>query len=171
MDDVNEHKNKTVDDVETLNRILVELIGDYMHPLYYDTLEEEQDDRHHKGLKQKPIKAITNKEKQEIMRTYFLRDVFLWAVLLNRADMAKVFLSFMDYRICPALIATRIFKEYHRKAPYGDLKRGYEKSMKDFEQYAIDCLGQCGNQNIDKACAIILQRNELYGYVTCLQVI
>ena len=165
-----EHMLVMVSDVETLNGIIARLVGNYMYQLYYDTLEEEQDDRQRKGLKARPQATLTTDEKGEIMRTYFLRDLFLWAILMNCPDMAKVFLSFMDYRICPALIARKIFKEYHRKAPYGDLKKSYETSMKYFEQYAIDCLRQCGNPNNDDVCEIILQRNELFGYVTCLQV-
>ena len=170
MDVDKEHKIVRVDTVETLNLTIQRLVGDYIHKLYYDTLEDEQDDRQRKGLQKKPEQSLSLDKKQNIMGTYFLRDLFLWAVLMNYPDMAKVLLSFMDYRICPALIATRIFKQYHRKAPYGDLKKSYETSMKYFEQYAIDCLRQCGNHDTDKACEIILQRNELYGYVTCLQV-
>ncbi len=84
--------------------------------------------------------------------------------------MAKVFLAHAKYRICPALIATKILKEYYRKAPYGEIKNGYMESAKDFEKYAIGCLDKCDDYDADQACEIILQRNELYGYVTCLQV-
>ncbi len=84
--------------------------------------------------------------------------------------MAKVFLAHSKYRICPALIATKILKQYYHKAAYGELKNGYMESAKYFEKYAIDCLNKCDENNVDQACEIVLQRNELYGYVTCLQV-
>ena len=45
-----------------------------------------------------------------------LRDLFVWAILMNYIDMAKVCLSHMKYRICPALLATKILKQYHHKA-------------------------------------------------------
>ena len=167
-----EHNEAIVDNIETLNRIFRNMIGDYMHTLYYDRLEDEQSDRYFKGLKKKRTeeRKLSDEEQRQIMRTYFLRDLFLWSIVMNYADMAKVLLSFMDYRICSALIATKIFKEYQRKAPYGDLQKSYTKSIEYFEQYAIDCLDQCDNRDPEKACQIILQRNELYGYVTCLQV-
>ncbi len=104
------------------------------------------------------------------MHDYFMRDLFLWAIVMNRVDMAKVLLSHMKYRICPALIATKIFKQYYRKAPYGDLNKSYDESATYFEQYAINCLNKCDEKDEAKACEIILQRNELYGYATCLQV-
>ena len=165
-----QHKEVWVNSVEILNRIFIKLIGDYIHELYYDTLKDEQSDRYLYGLKTTQERYLSDEEKRQIMRTYFLRDLFLWSIVMNYADMAKVLLSFMDYRICPALIATKIFKEYQRKAPYGDLQKSYTKSIEYFEQYAIDSLGQCDDRDPDKACEIILQRNELYGYVTCLQV-
>lgn len=99
-----------------------------------------------------------------------MRDLFLWAVLMNRIDMAVVFLAHMKYRICPALIASKIFKTYHERASYGEVKNGYKKSAEYFEKYAIDCLDKCGDHDAAKACEVILQQNELYGYVTCLQV-
>lgn len=165
-----QHKKVQVDSVEKLNKIFRQLIGDYMHQLYYDSLKDEQFDRYLYGLKTKEEIALSDEEKQEIRRTYLLRDLFLWSVVMNYADMAKVLLSFMDYRICPALIATQIFKKYQSKAHYGDLQKSYTKSAEYFEQYAIDCLNHCDNHDPEKACEIILQQNELYGYVNCLQV-
>jgi hypothetical protein len=140
-----------------------------MHKLYFDTLDEEDEHRIKKGLKMEG-KNLSDEERREIMRDYFMRDLFLWAIVTNRIDMAKVLLSHMKYRICPALIATKIFNEYCHKTPYGKLKKSYDKSAKYFEQYAIDCLDKCDDNDGAKACEIVLQRNKLYGYVTCLQV-
>jgi hypothetical protein len=158
-----------MDSVEKLNNTLKKLIGDYMHKLYFDTLEEENEHRIKCGLQIKE-NDLSDGQRKEIMRDYFMRDVFLWAILMNHVDMAKVLLSHMKYRICPALIATKIFKQYHHEASYGDLKKRYDESAKYFEQYAINCLNKCDKNDGAKACEIILQRNELYGYVTCLQV-
>ncbi|CAF3420430.1 unnamed protein product, partial [Rotaria sp. Silwood2] len=76
----------------------------------------------------------------------------------------------LKYRICPALIATKILKKYYSIALYGELKDRYEENIKYFEQYAIDCLDKCDDHDADRACELVIQQNELYGYVTCLQV-
>ncbi len=154
-----------------------------MYELYFHSYKHENKDRIDNGLIAKSIEKGANKpgelekagflkseQKYQMAHDYIMRDLFLWAIVMNRVDMAKVLLSHMKYRICPALIATKIFKQYYRKAPYGDLKDGYDKSAKYFEQYAIDCLNKCDENDGATACEIILQRNELYGYVTCLQV-
>ncbi|CAF3846831.1 unnamed protein product [Rotaria sp. Silwood1] len=53
---------------------------------------------------------------------------------------------------------------------FGELKDSYKKNIKYFEQYAINCLDKYDDHDINRACNIVLQQNELYGYVTCLQV-
>ena len=117
------------------------------------------------------ISSFTQDEKKQMASDYIMRDLFLWSVLTNRVDMAKVFLSYMKYRICPSLIATTIFKKYAQKASHGELKDSYTKSVQYFEQYAINCLDKANDHDAAKACEIVLQQNELYGFVTCLQVI
>ena len=174
---------KDITSTDKLNTILRILIGDYMYKLYFDSYREEDNDRLHNGLIKKSIEKGSNKprelentgslkpeQQRQMADDYIMRDLFLWSVLTNRVDMAKVFLSHMKYRICPALIATKVFKQYYLKTPYGELKDSYEQSAKYFEKYAIDCLIKCDDNDAAKTCEIVLQRNELYGYVTCLQV-
>jgi len=160
---------KKIDSVEKLNNTLRHLIGDYMHKLYFDSSEEENQYRIDYGLIKENI-SLSEEEKEEARTDYIMRDLFIWSILMNYTEMSKVLLSHMKYRICPALIATKILKKYHEKAPYGNLKDKYLESANDFEQYAINCLDKCDDYDVDLACEIILQRNELYGYVTCLQV-
>ncbi|CAF4602126.1 unnamed protein product [Rotaria sp. Silwood1] len=175
--------SRIINDVESLNLLLKHLIGAYMYELYFDTLEDEHNYQKKWGLiedsgtlKQDENENTIN-EKDLLLKPeekkdykYIMRDLFLWAVLMNRIEMAKVFLSFMKNRICPALIATKILKQYHSVATYGDLKKAYIKDATYFEKYAITCLDKCDDHDVHKSCEIILRQNELYGYVTCLQV-
>ncbi|CAF4944666.1 unnamed protein product, partial [Rotaria sp. Silwood1] len=173
--------DKFINNIEKLNVVLTKLIGDYMRDLYFETEEAEHEDRVKWGLTQNfsetdqyEHKDIENNQlisvisKQQKQYDYIIRDLFLWAILMNYVDMAKVFLCYLKYRICPALIATKILKQYYLVANYGDLKERYMESANYFEQYAIDCLDKCDDE--DRACDIAVQQNELYGYVTCLQV-
>ncbi|CAF2356486.1 unnamed protein product [Rotaria sp. Silwood2] len=174
---------KKIDSVESLNTVLENLIGDYMHKLYFRDEEDEEKDRIKCGLMQNSAQSKkdtirdteNNKfssivQKKQKAKKYIMRDLFLWAVLMNRIDMAKMFLFQLKYRICPALIATKILKKYYSIALYGELKDRYEENIKYFEQYAIDCLDKCDDHDADRACELVIQQNELYGYVTCLQV-
>ncbi|CAF4341767.1 unnamed protein product, partial [Rotaria sp. Silwood2] len=168
--------NKKITSVDTLNSILEALIGDYMHKLYFDAEEYEEQNRIKWGLK-KPTekdtennKSLSTEQKKHKANIYIMRDLYLWTILMNRIDIAKVLLVFMENRICSALIATKILKQYHSLTHYGELRDSYEKSIKYFEKYAIDCLNKCEDNDVDRTCELIIQQNELYGYVTCLQV-
>ena len=151
---------------DNLNTILTKIIGDYMNKLYFNSEREEKAYRSLWGLN-----AEDTEPNRQIIRDYTMRDLFLWSILMNHIDMAKVLLFYNKYRICAALIATKILKQYHSKAAYGELKANYMKNANYFQQYAIDCITQCEKNNLNQACQIVLQRIDLYGNVSCLQVL
>ena len=174
---------KRIDTAADLNCVLGKIIGDYMHKLYFDKNSDEDEYRlswalqEDKADKQKGnddrIESQSHskkEEQQQRVRDYTMRDLFLWSILMNRIDMAKVLLCHVKYRICAALIATKILKEYHKIARHGDLKNSYMENANYFEQYAINCINQCEKNDPELACQIVLQQIELYGNVTCLQV-
>lgn len=155
-----------------------------MYKLYFDEHDDEKRYQILSGLEENPRNeqnqinihvldlpdyTIDHQTKQ-IIRDYIMRDLFLWAILMNRIEMAKVFLSHTKYRICSALIATKILKEYYRKATHGELKDNYMQSVNYFQNYAIECINQCEKNDANEAFCIVLQRIQLYGYVSCLQV-
>ena len=148
------------------------IIGDYMQPLYfYSDVGEMTHQKLH------AVRTSTKEPNGEVEKGHLtdkddliMRDLFLWAVLHNYIDMAIVFLSNMKYRICAALIATKILKQYHSVASHGELKKGYKNHAEYFERYAIDCIAKCEANNANQACEIVLQQIELFGNVTCLQV-
>ncbi|CAF4055197.1 unnamed protein product, partial [Adineta steineri] len=174
---------KQIHTTDDLNDVLATLIGDYMHKLYFDSNKDVSEYRESWGLTEQNIDQNIEqnqmnaqnpdhhvKPNKEIVFDIILRDLFIWAILTNHTEMAQVFLSHMKYRICAALIATKILKQYFQRAPYGDLRDNYEKNAKYFEEYAISCIKLCEKNNTDLACEIVLQRIELYGNVTCLQI-
>ncbi len=170
-------EKRHIETTDDLNNVLAKIVGDYMHKLYFRSNNDEITYQSLWGLRDnntKPNKVdvescdqLIDKEKA---RDYIMRDLFLWAMLMNRTDMAKVFLSYMKYRICAALIATKILKEYYNVATHGELKDSYMKNADYFQDYAIACISQCEKNDPVQSCEIILQRMELYGNVTCLQV-
>lgn len=173
---------KRITNVDALNAVLAEVVGDYMFDLYFDSEDEEMQHRKKWGLLIEDTIAsrngIQDAESRITLSTlqkgkarrYIIRDLFIWAILMNYVDMAKVFMCYLKYRICPALLATKILKAYHEKAVYGELKDEYKQSIDYFEKYAIDCLEECSSRDADRACQVVVQQNEIYGYITCIQV-
>ncbi|CAF4121788.1 unnamed protein product, partial [Adineta steineri] len=107
--------DKCIDGTNILNSIIGKLIGDHMEHLYFDTYDDELEYRKlrdHTMYSDKSSQIEDGRSEQssksasrEMAQDYIMRDLFLWAILMNYIDMAKVFLAHMKYRICAALIA------------------------------------------------------------------
>ncbi|CAF1211902.1 unnamed protein product [Didymodactylos carnosus] len=173
-------KQKVLKSPEELNRVLEILVGDYMKPLYYETYDEEKRERRPYLSKKKNLVEIEgqtttsstkNESERKLVQDYVFRDLFLWAILVNYIDMAKILLSHMKYRICSALLATKILKAYRdRIATHRDVKEKLTEQIDYFETFAIDCLELCHINKPGTSCEIIVQQIALFGDVTCLQV-
>ncbi|UJR35044.1 hypothetical protein I4U23_027820 [Adineta vaga] len=109
-------------------------------------------------------------EAKKEARELAYRDLFFWAVLTNRLDMAKVFLSHMQARICAALIASKILKSYVEYARDNESKELLLQEAEQFEEYANECLKCCYNYDEAIACEIAIRRINIFGGVSCLQV-
>ena len=183
MKETNEHNRKVICSTDDLNVLFRILVGGYMKSLYYDTQIEEQDDR--MGVKRFtniifPMEDVEQGQLissdavyKELAKNCIMRDLFLWAIVMNYMDLAKVFIAHMKDRICAALIATEILshlRDTAADAVYGDKKADLTRWINYFEQYAIDCLDLCFKNDPNMARILTIQRVEMFGDVTCLQV-
>jgi hypothetical protein len=161
---------KQIDDVYNVIDKIIDVPKESLYPKEEDHSYESI----HNGIRS--VKSsnddvtMSHRKINLVFSDYVMRDLFLWSVLMNRKGMAIVFLAYMKYRICSALIATKILKKYSDNAQNKDMKEKYGEDATFFENYAIDCIKQCHAKDTDLACEIVLQQIELYGQVTCLQV-
>ncbi|UJR16633.1 hypothetical protein I4U23_003533 [Adineta vaga] len=151
-----------------LNNILNELIGDIMEKLY------PEDDNQNQNLNGTNVINIQGEElpaPKYSVRNYTFRDLFIWSLLMNYIDMAKMLLSHLNHRICAALIARKILMSYRSKyVKYSDKHLEYQQLMDYFEEYAIQCITLCQKNDPNKACKLVLRECEMFGNVTCLQI-
>ena len=183
MKSTNERKRKVILNTDDLNDLFHTLVGRYMKSLYYDTQIEEQEDRMGvkkftnmifplEDIEQGPLSG-SDAVYKELAKNYIMRDLFLWAIVMNYMDLAKVFIAHMKDRICAALIATEILshlRDTAADAVYGDKKIDLTYWINYFEQYAINCLDHCFKNDPNMARILTIQRVEMFGDVTCLQV-
>jgi len=109
-------------------------------------------------------------EAEKEVRELIYRDLFFWSILTNRIEMAKVLISHMQTRICPALIASKILKSYQKVASDNESKDELCSQADQFEEYANELLKRCYNSDEEIACEIAIRRIYLFGGVSCLQV-
>ncbi|XP_055987569.1 transient receptor potential cation channel subfamily M member 5 [Sorex fumeus] len=94
------------------------------------------------------------------------RDLFLWAVLLQRHPMATYFWAMGQEGVAAALAACKILKEMahlERGAGQGRTLRGA-----NYEQLALDLFSECYSNSEERAFALLVRRNRCWSRTTCL---
>jgi hypothetical protein len=99
-----------------------------------------------------------------------LRDLFLWSVFMDMPEMSKIILLHLPSRICAALIASAIFKQYAKASTTVGHKEKFQDQAREFETYAGIFIDKCYEYNERLACELLLREIPLFGNVTCMQV-
>jgi hypothetical protein len=112
-----------------------------------------------------------NNDKSPYTKDELLRDLFLWSVLMDMPEIAKILLVHLQPRICAALIASTIFKGYAKASTAVDHKEKFKSQSREFETHAAMFTDKCYEYNGNLACELLLRQIPLFGNVTCMQVI
>uniref|UniRef100_A0A8C9AYP5 Transient receptor potential cation channel subfamily M member 5 n=1 Tax=Prolemur simus TaxID=1328070 RepID=A0A8C9AYP5_PROSS len=94
------------------------------------------------------------------------RDLFLWAVLQNRHEMATYFWAMGQEGVAAALAACKILKEMSHLEPEAEVARAMREAK--YEQLALDLFSECYSNSEDRAFALLVRRNRCWSRTTCL---
>ncbi|XP_006861093.1 PREDICTED: transient receptor potential cation channel subfamily M member 5 [Chrysochloris asiatica] len=94
------------------------------------------------------------------------RDLFLWAVLQNRHEMATYFWTMGQEGVAAALAACKILKEMSHLETEAEVARTMREAK--YEQLALELFSECYGNNEDRAFALLVRRNRSWGKTTCL---
>ncbi|CAF0930453.1 unnamed protein product [Adineta steineri] len=120
---------------------------------------------------QNDTKYSDGKNKEDLLeKNKLLRDLFLWAVFMDMPEMAKILLIHQQSRICAALLASAIFKQYSKLSLTVNLTEKFQNQADDFGKYAADFINDCYKYNERSACELLLRQVPLFGNITCMQI-
>ncbi|XP_007947524.1 transient receptor potential cation channel subfamily M member 5 [Orycteropus afer afer] len=94
------------------------------------------------------------------------RDLFLWAVLQNRHEMATYFWAMGQEGVAAALAACKILKEMSHLETEAEVARTMREAK--YEQLALELFSECYSNSEDHAFALLVRRNRSWGRTTCL---
>uniref|UniRef100_F7HAD8 Transient receptor potential cation channel subfamily M member 5 n=1 Tax=Callithrix jacchus TaxID=9483 RepID=F7HAD8_CALJA len=94
------------------------------------------------------------------------RDLFLWAVLQNRHEMATYFWAMGQEGVAAALAACKILKEMSHLETEAEVARAMREAK--YEQLALDLFSECYRNSEDRAFALLVRRNRCWSKTTCL---
>uniref|UniRef100_G3PYG4 Transient receptor potential cation channel, subfamily M, member 5 n=1 Tax=Gasterosteus aculeatus aculeatus TaxID=481459 RepID=G3PYG4_GASAC len=94
------------------------------------------------------------------------RDLFLWAVLQNRQQMANYFWAMGPEAVAAALAGCKILKEMARLESEAESARSMKEAK--YEQFALDVFGECYSNSEDRAYALLVRRTHCWSKSTVL---
>ncbi|KAM6154039.1 transient receptor potential cation channel subfamily M member 4 isoform 1-T1 [Erethizon dorsatum] len=96
-------------------------------------------------------------------------DLLLWALLLNRAQMAMYFWEMGSNAVSSALGACLLLRVMARQETEAEEAARRKELAAKFESMGVDLFGECYRSSEKRASRLLLRRCPLWGDATCLQ--
>ncbi|XP_013913599.1 PREDICTED: transient receptor potential cation channel subfamily M member 5 isoform X1 [Thamnophis sirtalis] len=94
------------------------------------------------------------------------RDLFLWAVLQNRHEMAHLFWAMGPEGVAAALAACQIVREMSHLETEAEVVRRMKEAK--YEQLAVELFSECYHDSEERAFALLVRKNRYWSKTTCL---
>ncbi|KAM9632313.1 transient receptor potential cation channel subfamily M member 4 [Trichechus inunguis] len=152
-----------------VGHVLRLLLGEMCAPTYYPESAADPDPGH--GCASRRLSAKTNSELKlnAVLGQDPLSDLLLWALLLNRAQMALYFWEMGSNAVASALGASLLLRVLARMDSEAEEAERRKDLAAKFEGLGVGLFGQCYRSNEKWAAWLLLRRCPLWGNATCLQ--
>lgn len=94
------------------------------------------------------------------------RDLFLWAILQNRQQMANYFWAMGPEAVAAALAGCKIMKEMAHLESEAESARSMKEAK--YEQFALDLFSECYSNSEDRAYALLVRKTQCWSKSTVL---
>ncbi|KAM4651905.1 transient receptor potential cation channel subfamily M member 4 isoform 2-T2 [Discoglossus pictus] len=153
-----------------VSRVLRELFGDVCTPFYTHILGNIKSSISRRNTNNKTQQANAADQKYESKKsTSPWIDLFIWAILQNRDEMATYFWEMGSEAVTSALAATKILKELSRLESEAEESVSMKEHASKFEQLAIGVFNECYRNSENRAFKLLVRRSNVWGGATCLQ--
>ncbi|XP_055470654.1 transient receptor potential cation channel subfamily M member 5 [Psammomys obesus] len=143
-----------------VSRVLKDFLHDACRGFYQDGRRMEERGPPKRPAGQKGLLDLSRKSEDP------WRDLFLWAVLQNRYEMATYFWAMGREGVAAALAACKIIKEMSHLEKEAEVARTMREAK--YEQLALDLFSECYSNSEDHAFALLVRRNHSWSRTTCL---
>ncbi|XP_078332506.1 transient receptor potential cation channel subfamily M member-like 2 isoform X3 [Crassostrea virginica] len=96
------------------------------------------------------------------------QELFLWAVLLNRQEMAKILWKGGKDATAAALVASGMLNSLSRQTDDTELAKKLKANSQEFSNLAIAVLNECYDLEERKAQSLLIRELEHWGAATCV---
>ncbi|XP_041056739.1 transient receptor potential cation channel subfamily M member 2 isoform X2 [Carcharodon carcharias] len=159
--------------------VLQELLGEFTEPLY----KQLQDVQERRKFTIPPIKVnVLPSTPQDMQSTYSKeseickeeaedpeRDLFIWAILQKRKDLASIFWEQAMDSTDSSLVACKILKKMSSEENDIDLSEEMEELAQEYEDRAIGLYTECYRKHAKRAQKLLIRVSTTWGNTTCLR--
>ncbi|XP_039724439.1 transient receptor potential cation channel subfamily M member 4 isoform X1 [Pteropus medius] len=161
-----------------VGHVLRMLLGEMCAPKYHSWASE--DPRHDHGCKEShqghkestqllSVRAASDLALDAVLGQTPWSDLFLWALLLNRAQMALYFWELGSNAVASALGACLLLRVLARLESEAEEGARRKELAAKFEGLGVDLFGECYRSCEERAARLLLRRCPFWGGATCLQ--
>ncbi|XP_069790175.1 transient receptor potential cation channel subfamily M member 2 [Narcine bancroftii] len=149
--------------LQHISVVLQELLGEFMEPLYKQPIISSR--------KSLDITSIGDQqdEFQEGMLEDPERDLFIWAILTKRKNLASIFWEQGMDSIAASLVACKILKKISSEENDTDLSEKMEELAQEYEDQAIGLFTECYKKHSKRAQKLLVRVSTGWGNTTCLR--
>ncbi|XP_051779562.1 transient receptor potential cation channel subfamily M member 5 [Erpetoichthys calabaricus] len=156
-------KKNTRYTLHEVSRVLKDFLDDSCRGFYQDTNKRGPLEKNIKTRMSHGQKCLPNLN-QRCENPW--RDLFLWAVLQNRQEMANYFWAMGPEAVAAALAGCKIMKEMTRLESEAESARSMKEAK--YEQFALDMFSECYTNNEEMAFALLVRKTKYWSKTTCL---
>ncbi|XP_067834560.1 transient receptor potential cation channel subfamily M member 2, partial [Heptranchias perlo] len=161
-----------------ISEVLKELLGEFTKPLYNQQKDQQKRKMRNISIKlniESPIPQNTPRpypEESAIDEGQVEdpeRDLFIWAILQKRKDLASILWEQGTDSIASALVACKILKKMSSEENDTDLAEEMEELAQEYEDRAIGLFTQCYRKHTKRAQKLLIRESAAWGNTTCLR--
>ncbi|XP_040183510.1 transient receptor potential cation channel subfamily M member 4 [Rana temporaria] len=147
-------------------KVLRELMGDVCAPFYTHVLGNVKNSVNRRNT----TNQFSGEQKYYSMKsTSPWIDLFIWAILQNRDEMATYFWEMGTEAVSSALAASKLLIELSRLESEAEESMAMRDLAAKFEQLAIGVFNECYRNSENRAFKLLVRRSNVWGGATCLQ--
>ncbi|KAG2458820.1 TRPM5 protein, partial [Polypterus senegalus] len=141
-----------------VSNVLQELLGDFTQPLY-----------HLQRSSSKFAVFIHLKSNGQEVFEDPIRDLFIWAILQCRTELAQIVWEQCQDCLAAALAASKILKELAKKEEDTDGSEEMQNLAEEYEKHAIGVFTECHRRDKERAQKLLIRVSKSWGHITCLR--
>ncbi|XP_064594682.1 transient receptor potential cation channel subfamily M member-like 2 isoform X2 [Liolophura sinensis] len=160
-------KTRQYASLHDIGTLIKTLMGDFYEPLYFRDSRYMFTDAD--ALMQEPHETTEpggNKSASAFKRPE--RELFLWAVMMNRREMSKLFWEESKECIPSALVANKLLKSLGEQTEDSDLETKLHAHAVEYEDLAIGVLNECYEADEKRSLSLLVRELKYWGKATCV---